>query len=81
MQNSCYTDMKDTALLAIFVRDLQVCEKFLRLVPLHGTITGQDGFNAVLNCVKQLSLDLSHLVCVMTNGALAVNGKKVLLHY
>ena len=40
------TDMNDTAQLAIFIRGitaaLQVYEKFLQLVPLHGTTTGQD---------------------------------------
>ncbi|KAG0714166.1 General transcription factor II-I repeat domain-containing protein 2B [Chionoecetes opilio] len=52
--------MKDTAQLAIFIRGvtaaLQVYEKFLQPVPLHGTTTGQDIFDAVLQCVKQHSL-------------------------
>ncbi|KAG0708050.1 General transcription factor II-I repeat domain-containing protein 2 [Chionoecetes opilio] len=74
------TDMKDTAQLAIFIRGvtaaLQVYEEFLQLVPLHGTTTGQDIFDAVLQCVKQHSLNLSHLVCVTTDGAPAMTGKK-----
>ncbi|KAG0717726.1 General transcription factor II-I repeat domain-containing protein 2 [Chionoecetes opilio] len=74
------TDMKDTAQLAIFIRGviaaLQVYEEFLQFVPLHGTTTGQDIFDAVLQCVKQHSLDLSRLVCVTTDGAPAMTGKK-----
>ncbi|KAG0718024.1 General transcription factor II-I repeat domain-containing protein 2 [Chionoecetes opilio] len=74
------TDMKDTAQLAIFIREvtaaLKVYEEFLQLVPLHGTTTGQDIFDAVLQCVKQHSLDLSRLVCVTTDGAPAMTGKK-----
>ncbi|KAG0727272.1 General transcription factor II-I repeat domain-containing protein 2 [Chionoecetes opilio] len=74
------TDMKDTAQLTIFIRGvtaaLQVYEEFLQFVPLHGTTTGQDIFDAVLQCVKQHSLDLSRLVCVTTDGAPAMTGKK-----
>ncbi|KAG0723767.1 General transcription factor II-I repeat domain-containing protein 2 [Chionoecetes opilio] len=74
------TDMKDTAQLAIFIRGvtaaLQVYEEFLQPVPLYGTTTGQDIFDAVLQCVKQHSLDLSRLVCVTTDGAPAMTGKK-----
>ena len=59
--------MEDTAQLAIFIRGvtvaLQVYEEFLQLVPLHGTTAGQDTFDAVLQCVKQYSLDLFRLVC------------------
>ncbi|KAG0716710.1 Cytosolic Fe-S cluster assembly factor NUBP1 [Chionoecetes opilio] len=53
-----------------------VYEEFLQLVPLHGTTTGQDIFDAVLQRVKQHSLDLSRLVCVRTDGAPAMTGKK-----
>ncbi|KAG0715324.1 General transcription factor II-I repeat domain-containing protein 2 [Chionoecetes opilio] len=74
------TDMKDTAQLAIFILGvtavLQVYEEFLQLVPSHGTTTGQDIFDAVLQCVKQHSLDLSRLVCVTTDGAPALTGNK-----
>ena len=74
------TDMKDTAQLALFIRgvtaDLQVCEEFLQLVPLHGTTTGQDILDAVLQCVEHHSLDLSRLVCVTTDGAPAMVGEK-----
>ncbi|XP_050700545.1 general transcription factor II-I repeat domain-containing protein 2-like [Eriocheir sinensis] len=74
------TNTKDTAQLAVFIHgvtaDLQVCEEFLQLVPLHGTTTGQDIFDAVLQCVAQHSLDLSRLVCVTTNGTRAMIGEK-----
>ena len=71
--------MKDTAQLAIFIRGftaaIQVYEEFLQLVPLHGTTSRQDIFNAVLQCVNQLSLDLFHLVCVTTDGVPATTGR------
>lgn len=59
---------KDTAQPAIFTRGvtsaLYVHEEFFQLVPLHGPTAEQDIFTAVLQCVKQHSLDLSRLVCV-----------------
>lgn len=65
--------MKDMVHLAVFVHgviaDLQVCEKFLQVVPLHSTTTGQDTFSAVLQCVEQHSLDLSCLVCMTINSS------------
>ncbi|XP_050714143.1 general transcription factor II-I repeat domain-containing protein 2-like [Eriocheir sinensis] len=74
------TDTKDTTQLAVFIRevtaDLQVCEEFLQLVPLRGTTIGQDIFDAVVQCMEQHSLDLSLLVCVMTDGVRAMIGEK-----
>lgn len=74
------TDVKDTAQLAVFIRgvtaDLQVFEEFLQLVPLRTTTTGQDIFDAVLQCVEQHSLNLSRLVCVTTDGAPAMVGER-----
>ena len=73
-------NVKDTDQLAIFIRGvtaaLHVYEEFLQLVPLHGTTTGQDIFDAVLQCVKQQFLNLSHFVCVTTDGASAMTGKR-----
>ena len=74
------TDAKDTAQLAVFIRgvtaELNVCEEFLQLVPLRGTTTGKDIFDAMFQCVEQYFLDLSHLVCVTTDGAPAMTGQK-----
>ena len=45
------TDAKDTAQLAIFIRginsDFSIFEEFLEIVPLKGTTTGVDIFEAV----------------------------------
>ena len=74
------TDMKDTAQLAILIcgntATLQVYEEFLQLVPLHSITTGQDIFSAVLQCVKQHSLDLSRLMCMTTDGVPAMTGER-----
>ena len=73
------TDTNDTTQLAVFIRgvtaDLQVFEQFLQLIPLRDTTTGQDIFDAMLQCVEQHSLDLSRLVCIMTDGAPAMIGQ------
>ena len=73
------TDTNDTTQLAVFIRgvtaDLQVFEQFLLLIPLRDTTTGQDIFDAMLQCVEQHSLDLSCLVCIMTDGAPAIVGQ------
>ena len=55
---------------------LNVCEEFLQLVPLRGTTTGKDIFDAMLKCVEQYSLDFSRLVCVTSDGAPAMIGQK-----
>ena len=51
------TDMKDTAQLAIFVRgvssNFDITEEFVQLVPLTGTTTGVDVFQATLQCLKE----------------------------
>ncbi|XP_076054348.1 general transcription factor II-I repeat domain-containing protein 2-like [Oratosquilla oratoria] len=74
------TDTKDMAQLAVFIRgittDLQVCEEFLQLVPLHGTTTGQDICDVVFHCVDLYSLVLSRLVCMTADGAPAMVGEK-----
>ena len=53
--------------LAIFIRRVtvafQVYEEFLQLVSLRSTTTGQDIFDAVLQCMKQHSLHPFHLMC------------------
>ena len=74
------TDSSDTAQLALFVRginsDFVVSERFLQLKPLHGTTTGLDIFNAVLECLEENNLHLSKLVSVTTDGAPAMVGSK-----
>ena len=72
------TDAVDTAQLAIFVRgidsELVISERFLQLIPLKGTTTGEDIFNAVLSCLKENGFNLSKLVSVTTDGAPAMVG-------
>ena len=69
-------DIKDTALLAIFVRgvkdNLEVVMEFLRLIPMKERTTGQDVLNALLPALS--GFDLSSLVSVTTDGAPAMVG-------
>lgn len=73
------TIMKDTTQLVIFIHGvtatLQVHEEILQVVPLHGTATGQNIFDAGLQRVRQHSFDLTCLVCVMTDSSLAMTGR------
>ena len=59
------TDSSDTAQLALFVRginsDFVVSERFLQLMPLHGTTTGADIFNAVLMCLENRKFLLKYI--------------------
>lgn len=72
--------MKVTAQTTIFIGGvsagaLQAYEEILHLVPLLGITAGQDT-DAMPQCVKQHSLNLSHLECVTTDSALALTGEK-----
>ena len=73
------TDTTDTAQLATFVRgvssNFDVFEDFVELVPMKGTTTGADILKAMLQCTNSMSLDLSKLLSITTDGALAMIGK------
>ena len=73
------TDTTDTAQLAAFVRgvssNFDIFEDFVELVPMKGTTTGADVLKALLQCTNRMSLDLSKLVSITTNGAPAMIGK------
>ena len=63
-------DMNDTAQLAIFIRGvtaaLQIYEEFLQFVPLHGTTTEQNIFDAMLQCVKLAVGQFMHFLRIAT---------------
>jgi zinc finger BED domain-containing protein 5/7/8/9 len=73
------TDIASVAQLACFVRCIDnvgiVEDFFLTILPLPGTTTGQDIYNAVANFLKPNGIDLSKLVCVVTDGAPSMVGK------
>ena len=73
------TDTTDTAQLAAFVRgvssNFDIFEDFVELVPMKGTTTGADILKALLQCTNRMSLNLSKLVSITTDGAPAMIGK------
>ena len=73
------TDTTDTAQLAVFVRgvssNFDIFEDFLEVISTKGTTTGAHILKALLQCINSLSLDLSKLVSVTTDGAPAMIGK------
>ena len=74
------TDTTDTAQLAVFIRGVSsnfgIFKDFVELVPMKGTTTGADILKSLLLCTNSMSLDLSKLVSVTTDGAPAMIGKK-----
>ena len=75
------TDTTDTAQLAVFIcrvsSNFDIFEDFIDLVPMKGTITGADILKPLLQCANGMSLNLSKLVLVATDGALTMIGKKI----
>ena len=61
-----------------FVESAQIFdifEDFVELVPMKGTTTGADILKALLQCTNRMSLDLSKLVSITTDGVPAMIGK------
>ena len=75
------TDMSDTAQCAVFIRSvdcsLNMTEKFLELIPLKGTTTGRDIFQALEKCIDKYGLPWDRLVCLATDGAPAMRSSRI----
>ena len=75
------TDVSDTAQCAVFIRgvdcSLNVTEKYLELIPLKGTITGRDIFQALEKCINKYGLPWDRLVCLATDGAPAMRSSRI----
>lgn len=73
------TDANDTAQLAVFIRgvdsEFTITEELLSLVPMKGTTTGKDVFDAVLKVMVDFSLDYKMLKGITTDGAPSMIGK------
>ena len=75
------TNSSGTAQCAIFIRgvdcQLNVTEEFLDLIPLKGTATVHDLFQALENCIQKYALPWERLVCLATDNALAMCSSNV----
>ena len=71
-------DASDTAQLAIFIRGItdnfDVFEEFAELIPMKGTIQGEDIVQAILECSGRMQLDPSKFVSTTTEIAPAMIG-------
>ena len=75
-----FTDLIDTAQLAIFVQgvdsSLQVAEDLLDMCSIKGITTGQDILDAVVNAMEKRQLSLEKLGAITTDGAAAMIGHR-----
>ena len=78
------TDSSDTAQLAVFVRGVtstfHIFEEFIQLIPMKGTVTGADIFEALLKMMTEMKFDFSKLIGITTDGAPAMVGEKGLCY-
>ena len=72
-------DLKDTPQLAVFVHgvnsEFEIMEESARLLPLKGTTTGEDIFEAVKLCSEDLDFQFNKLMSVTTDGAPSMVGE------
>lgn len=75
------TDNRHVSQLSIFARivqnDFSYVEEFLDFVPLHGTTTGNDIFNAVNQTLEKFGTNFSRCSAIVTDGARAMTGSKI----
>ena len=73
------TDITDTAQLAVFVcgysSNFDIFEDFVELLSMKGTTTAADILKELFHCTNSMSLNLSKLVSVTTDRAVATIGK------
>ena len=74
------TDQTDIAQVAVFIRGIppgfDIIEELANLVPLTGTTTGTDIFEAVNTVVAGLNLTTEKLQCIASDGAPSMTGKR-----
>ena len=72
------TDLTDIAQLAVFIRgcdrNMTITEELLEVIPMHGTTTGDDIFDALMIAIKKYNLPMNNLVSLATDGAPSMTG-------
>ena len=75
------TDVSDSAQCVVFIRgvdsSLNLTEEFLDLIPLKGTTTGRDIFQALEKCIEKYGLPWDKFVSLATDGALSMCSQNV----
>ena len=75
------TDVSDTARCAVFIRSvdcsLNMTDEFLELIPLKGTTTGRDIFQALEKCIDKYGLPWDRLVWLATDGAPVMHSSRI----
>jgi len=75
------TDSIDNAQLSVFVRYYSeakgtFCEDILGLKTLHGHTRGEDIYEAIMQMLKEMGIDLKTVVSIATDGAPAMIGRE-----
>ena len=77
------TDVPDTAQRPVFIRgvdcSLNMTKEFLELIPLKGTTTGRDIFQALEKCIDKYGLPWDRLVCLATDGAPPMRSTRIVV--
>lgn len=75
------TDSTDNAQLCVFVRYYSeakgaFCEDLLGLKTLHGHTRGEDIYEAIMQMLNEMGIDLKTVVSIATDGAPAMTGRE-----
>ena len=72
--------MRDTAQLAIFIRevdsDMKIIEELVEIVPMRGTTKADDTFTKLVDALDKLNVDWTKLVSLVTDGAPQTVGRR-----
>lgn len=70
-----FCDITDPIQLLIFFRECEISEELLSLHPMKDTITGEDFFIAVEECLVKVNITCNKIVSITTDGCPGLTGK------